>query len=150
MCFEDISQSRLDELCWKCVPRKFAVRIATMIFTTEELLTRKCREGSKGRQMLLCRDRLNKIKDCVVRMYDIPHHQVAQVWLSCTVGIDQRGRDMARAQRRKYEEMLNPKPAKHGKNRKMAQHLLPTDLSIIEGEINLPLIGNVMEVLPSD
>ncbi|GFT53750.1 BEN domain-containing protein [Nephila pilipes] len=88
------SDDELLSLCHRCQnhPNQFAVNIARMIFTREEMKNSNCR-GVKQKSALDKR-RLTFIRNAVIKYYQIPPSYQVDIWKQCMQGIDTRCYDL--------------------------------------------------------
>lgn len=90
-CTELISETHLWDLFNRCRnPCQFAVNIARILFTPEELRESNCR-GVKDRNPLDIK-RLNFIRHVVLKFYNISESFQTRVWKECIRSIDTRCR----------------------------------------------------------
>ncbi|GBM62178.1 hypothetical protein AVEN_189392-1 [Araneus ventricosus] len=82
-------------------PSQFAVNLARMLFTHEELRNSNCR-GVKQKNAL-DKQRLLFIRNAVVKFYQIPASYQTDVWKQCMQGIDTRCRQERRP---KYKDII--------------------------------------------
>ncbi|GFQ90024.1 BEN domain-containing protein [Trichonephila clavata] len=71
-------------------PNQFAVNIARMIFSPEEMKNSNCR-GVK-QKFALDKGRLTFIRNAVIKYYRIPPSYQVEIWKQCMQGIDTRCR----------------------------------------------------------